>query len=63
MSAILAMVRTKLWPEQAAVFKQQVVDRILALAQALFRRHACCSHLDDPVTGRLGTSQVRDSFN
>lgn len=60
MSAILAMVKTKLWPEQATVYKRQVVDRILALAQTLFQRHACCSHPGDPVGG-LGSGQVSRS--
>lgn len=57
-STILAMAKTKLWPDQAAIYRQQVVDRLLALAQALFQRHACCSHLGDSVVGVLGTNRV-----
>lgn len=57
-STILAMAKTKLWPDQAAIYRQQVVDRLLALAQALFQRHACCSHLGDSAVGVLRTNQV-----
>lgn len=58
LSAILATVKTKLWPEQAAMARQQVVDRLLALAQSLFNRHACCSRLGNLNVGGLGMPSV-----
>ena len=51
MSTILSLVKVKLWPAQAPVYKQQVVDRILLFAQTLFTRHANCNHLGDPGMG------------
>ena len=53
LSAVLATVKTKLWPEQATVARQQVVDRLLELAQSLFNRHACCSRLGNLAVGGL----------
>lgn len=45
MSTILALVKARLWPEQANVFKQQVIERVLTFAQTLYTRHASCHHL------------------
>ncbi|OJJ48670.1 hypothetical protein ASPZODRAFT_93608 [Penicilliopsis zonata CBS 506.65] len=46
MSTLLALVKTRLWEDQAGLFKQEVVDRILAFTPTLYARHANCSHLD-----------------
>lgn len=47
MSALIALVKTKLSPSQSTIHKQEVVDRILAFAQSLFMKHAHCDHLGD----------------
>lgn len=58
MSTIIALVKTKLWPAHAQVYKQEVVDRILSFAQTLFMKHASCNHLGDQGIGNFA-SQVR----
>lgn len=47
MSTIIALVKAKLWPAQAHIYKQEAVDRILSFAQTLFTKHANCNHLGD----------------
>ncbi|THC90873.1 hypothetical protein EYZ11_009671 [Aspergillus tanneri] len=47
MSTILALAKVTLWPEQANVYKQEVVERVIFFAQTLFSRHANCAHLGD----------------
>ncbi|KAF4211167.1 hypothetical protein CNMCM8980_002617 [Aspergillus fumigatiaffinis] len=58
MSTLLALVKAKLWPAQANVYKQEVVDRVIYFAQTLFSRHANCAHLGDRGQGCFGTDQV-----
>lgn len=58
MSTLLALVKAKLWPAQANVYKQEVVDRVIYFAQTLFSRHANCAHLGDRGLGCFGTDQV-----
>lgn len=58
MSTLLALVKAKLWPAQANVFKQEVVDRVIYFAQTLLSRHANCAHLGDRGQGCFGTDQV-----
>ncbi|EAW09502.1 putative C6 transcription factor [Aspergillus clavatus NRRL 1] len=58
MSTLLALVRAKLWPAQANVYKQEVVDRVIYFAQTLFTRHANCSHLGAQGLGCFKTDQV-----
>jgi hypothetical protein len=59
LSTIVALVKAKLWPVQAIVYKQQVVERVLSFAQTLFSRHATCEHLGAPGMGSFENSQVR----
>lgn len=59
MSTILALVKTKIWPVQAAVYKQEVVERVILFAQTLFSRHANCAHLGELGMGNFKTNQVR----
>lgn len=47
MSTVIALVKAKLWPTQAHVYKQKAVDRILFFAQNLFSKHAHCNHLGE----------------
>ncbi|KAL4796899.1 hypothetical protein BDV19DRAFT_67059 [Aspergillus venezuelensis] len=58
MSTILALVKAKLWPVQATVYKQEVVERVILFAQTLFIRHANCAHLGDLGMGSFKTNQV-----
>lgn len=58
MSTILALVKARLWPAQATVYKQEVVDRVIFFAQTLFTRHANCDHLGELGMGGFKTSQV-----
>lgn len=59
MSTILALVKTKLWPAQGNMYKQEVIDRVITFAQALFTRHANCAHLGPLGMGCFQTNQVR----
>ncbi|KAL4926887.1 putative C6 transcription factor [Aspergillus undulatus] len=58
MSTIVALVKAKLWPMQATVYKQEVVERVILFAQTLFTRHANCAHLGDLGMGSFKTNQV-----
>jgi hypothetical protein len=58
LSTIVALVKARLWPTQAVMYKQQVVERILSFAQTLFSRHANCEHLGTPGLGSFKTNQV-----
>ena len=58
LSTIGALVKAKLWPAQAIMYKQQVVDRVLSFAQTLFSRHATCEHLGAPGMGNFKDKQV-----
>ncbi|KAJ5306154.1 hypothetical protein PENANT_c024G08981 [Penicillium antarcticum] len=57
-STIVALVKARLWPAQAIMYKQQVVERILSFTQTLFTRHAGCEHLGAPGMGNFKTNQV-----
>jgi len=59
MSTILALVKTKLWPSQGNMYKQEVIDRVITFAQTLFTRHANCAHLGPLGMGCFQTNQVR----
>ncbi|KAI9370147.1 hypothetical protein BJX61DRAFT_108083 [Aspergillus egyptiacus] len=58
MSTILALVKTKLWPAQATVYKQEVIERVITFAQTLFTMHANCAHLGELGMGSFKTNQV-----
>lgn len=58
LSTIGALVKAKLWPAQAMMYKQQVVERVLSFAQALFQRHSTCEHLGSPGMGSFKDNQV-----
>lgn len=58
MSTILALAKAKIWPVQAAVYKQEVVQRVILFAQTLFTRHANCAHLGELGMGSFKTNQV-----
>ncbi|KAB8260197.1 putative C6 transcription factor [Aspergillus pseudonomiae] len=58
MSTILDLVKARLWPAQATVYKQEVVDRVIFFAQTLFTRHAHCDHLGELGMGGFKTTQV-----
>lgn len=58
LSTIVALVKAKLWPGQAAMYKQQVVERVLSFAQTLFSRHATCEHLGEAGMGSFKNNQV-----
>ncbi|KAJ5692465.1 hypothetical protein N7462_001888 [Penicillium macrosclerotiorum] len=58
LSTIVALVKAKIWPSQAVVYKQQVVERILSFAQTMFSRHAVCEHLGTPGMGSFKNNQV-----
>ncbi|KAJ5909779.1 hypothetical protein N7504_004422 [Penicillium tannophilum] len=58
LSTIGALVKAKLWPAQAMMYKQQVVERVLSFAQTLFQRHATCEHLGSPGMGSFKDNQV-----
>ena len=59
LSTILALAKSKQWPGQAVMYKQQVVERILLFAQTLFSRHAGCEHLGKLGMGSFHNNQVR----
>lgn len=58
MSTILALVKAKLWPAQANLYKQEVIDRVIMFAQTLLTRHANCAHLGQFGMGFFQTNQV-----
>lgn len=58
LSTISALVKARLWPTQAIIYKQQVVERVLSFAQTLFTRHATCEHLGNPGMGSFKDNQV-----
>ena len=58
LSTIVALVKAKLWPAQALVYRQQVVERVLSFAQTMFSRHATCEHLGTPGMGSFKNNQV-----
>ncbi|PLB52775.1 putative C6 transcription factor [Aspergillus steynii IBT 23096] len=58
MSTIVALVKATLWPGQANMYKQEVVERVIFFAQTLFTRHANCAHLGDWGMGSFKTNQV-----
>lgn len=58
LSTIAALVKVRLWPTQAIMYKQQVVERVLSFAQTLFSRHANCQHLGGPGMGCFKNNQV-----
>lgn len=60
LSTIVALVKAKLWPAQAIIYKQQVVERVLSFAQTLFSRHATCDHLGAPGMGSFKDNPVCD---
>ncbi|KAJ5469678.1 hypothetical protein N7539_009296 [Penicillium diatomitis] len=58
LSTLVALAKAKQWPDQADMYKHQVVERILLFAQALFSRHAGCEHLGKPGMGSFHNNQV-----
>lgn len=58
MSTIIALVKTRLWPAQGNMYKQEVIDRVIMFAQTLFTRHANCAHLGPLGMGCFQTNQV-----
>lgn len=58
MSTIIALVKTKLWPAQGNMYKQEVIDRVIMFAQTLFTRHGNCAHLGPLGMGTFQTKQV-----
>ncbi|KAJ5885243.1 hypothetical protein N7495_009753 [Penicillium taxi] len=58
LSTIQALVKAKLWPDQAKMHKLQVVERVLSFAQTLFSRHATCEHLGTLGMGSFANNQV-----
>lgn len=58
MSTIVALVKVGLWPSQAQIYKQEVVERVILFAQTLFTRHANCAHLGEWGLGNFKTNQV-----
>lgn len=58
LSTIVALVKSRLWPTQATMYKQQVVERVLSFAQILFTRHMNCDHLGDKGMGNFKNNQV-----
>ncbi|CAG7992193.1 unnamed protein product [Penicillium nalgiovense] len=58
LSTIVALVKSRLWPAQATMYKQQVVERVLSFAQILFSRHMHCDHLGDKGMGNFKNNQV-----
>lgn len=59
LSTIVALVKARLWPAQAFMYKQQVVERVLSFAQTMFTRHATCEHLGNWGMGNFKNDQVR----
>ncbi|KAF7515944.1 hypothetical protein PCG10_002670 [Penicillium crustosum] len=58
LSTIVALVKSRLWPTQASMYKQQVVERVLSFAQILFTRHMNCDHLGDKGMGNFKNNQL-----
>ncbi|KAJ5233609.1 uncharacterized protein N7469_005375 [Penicillium citrinum] len=58
LSTIVALVKSKIWPAQSIMYKQQVVERVLSFTQSLFSRHATCEHLGAPGMGSFKDNQV-----
>ncbi|KAJ5422027.1 Transcription factor [Penicillium cf. griseofulvum] len=58
LSTIVALVKARLWPAQATMYKQQVVERVLSFAQILFSRHMNCDHLGDKGVGNFKNNQL-----
>lgn len=58
MSTILALVKSKLWPTQGNMYKQEVIDRVIIFAQTLLARHANCAHLGPLGMGCFQANQV-----
>jgi hypothetical protein len=58
LSTIVALVKSRLWPTQANIYKQQVVERVLSFAQILFTRHMNCDHLGDKGMGNFKNNQL-----
>ncbi|CAG8909981.1 unnamed protein product [Penicillium egyptiacum] len=58
LSTIVALVKARLWPAQASMYKQQVVERVLSFAQILFSRHMNCDHLGDKGMGNFKNNQL-----
>ncbi|KAJ6133198.1 hypothetical protein N7471_008413 [Penicillium samsonianum] len=58
LSTIVALVKSRLWPTQATMYKQQVVERVLSFAQILFSRHMNCDHLGDKGLGNFKNNQL-----
>ncbi|KAG0154163.1 hypothetical protein PDIDSM_1543 [Penicillium digitatum] len=58
LSTIVALVKSRLWPAQATMYKQQVVKRVLSFAQILFDRHMNCDHLGDQGMGSFKNNQL-----
>lgn len=58
LSTIVSLVKSKVWPTQSIMYKQQVVERVLSFAQTLFSRHATCEHLGTPGMGNFKDNQV-----
>ncbi|KAJ5520231.1 hypothetical protein N7463_000684 [Penicillium fimorum] len=58
LSTIVALVKSRLWPAQESMYKQQVVERVLSFAQILFSRHMNCDHLGDKGMGNFNNNQL-----
>lgn len=58
LSTIVALVKSRVWPAQSIMYKQQVVERVLSFTQSLFSRHATCEHLGAPGMGSFKDNQV-----
>ncbi|KAF9892968.1 hypothetical protein FE257_000560 [Aspergillus nanangensis] len=63
MSTLLALAKVTLWPEQASVYKQEVVNRVLCFAQTLFSRHANCTHLGNWGMGNFKMNPIAASVD
>jgi hypothetical protein len=58
-SMIVALVRARLWPEQADAVKQKIIEHIGTLATSLMTRHeALTEHLDHPGRNNDDTAMV-----
>lgn len=58
LSTIVALVKSRIWPAQATMYKQQAVERVLSFAQILFSRHMNCDHLGDKGMGNFKNNQL-----
>ncbi|KAJ5510475.1 hypothetical protein N7453_002578 [Penicillium expansum] len=58
LSTIVALVKSRIWPAQATIYKQQAVERVLSFAQILFSRHMNCDHLGDKGMGNFKNNQL-----